>query len=430
MKTRCVVFRCIASLLIVAIGVVGCKLQINASYVSDECHIADLQQKEKILQQMEQTILDANTAYIYNMNQLAPFQNIAKYMLPNSKLYAKISSAQSGNKWAGKPDKLDILEMQIADISIQDDKSFTATTDILVARKYRGVNYKEEMSFVWTYIKQGKQWLISDMKIVDTLVRPEGDNWGVDPSTANATAFGVSSVFDQRRYVENGIEFHEIVGDTFTGTMMVVADPSRVFVGTPRDSYNGQAGLSVPQIADRYGAIAAVNGGFFVDTNGAGDGGTPLGLVVSNGKLMAGGTTTVFNMMGFDETGTLICGKMTGQQALDQHIRDGLTCNTFLVLNGKAVNVSGVGGGLNPRTAIGQRADKAVLILVIDGRQATSMGAYLTDVVAVMQSFGAVNAGNLDGGGSTALYYNGAIRNVVMSIYGARGEPNAVCVSP
>lgn len=242
--------------------------------------------------------------------------------------------------------------------------------------------------------------------------------------------FIVETSYDKKVYVENGIEFHDIEGATFTGKMMVVANPERVFIGTPRDRYDGQPGLSVPEIAERYGAIAAVNGGFFEDIGGVGNGGTPLGFVFSQGKQMYGGTSQVYNMMGFNEEGILICGRMTGQEALNMGIRDGLTCDPFLVINGEGLNVSGKGGGLNPRTAIGQRADGAVLLLTIDGRQATSLGAAMSDMVDVMLSFGAVNAGNLDGGGSTVLYYDGAIRNVVMSIYGARGVPDAVCVMP
>ena len=271
---------------------------------------------------------------------------------------------------------------------------------------------------------------ITDVSIVQVAAKQTEASEDTKEVVADTNTFIVESIYDQNIYVENGIEFHDIAGATFTGKMMVVADPSRVFIGTPRDVYDGQAGLSVPEIADRYEAIAAINGGFFEDTNGVGNGGTPLGLVLSNGKLMYGGTTQAHNLMGFNEDGILICGKMTGQQALDMKIRDGLTCNPFLIVNGEGLNVSGKGGGLNPRTAVGQRADGAVLLLTVDGRQATSLGASMSDLVDVMQSFGAVNAGNLDGGGSTVLYYNGEIQNVVMSIYGARGVPDAVCVRP
>lgn len=270
---------------------------------------------------------------------------------------------------------------------------------------------------------------VTDTSIVQIAVKPDSAS-DTQQDTAEVVGNIAESSFDVNVYTENGIEFHEIAGATFTGIAMVVADPSRVFIGTPRDTYDGGPGISVPSIADRYGAIAATNGGFFVDTGGHGDGGTPIGVVFSKGKMVYGSGDGYYNVMGFNEEGVLICGSMTGNQAINMGIRDALSCNPFLIINGEGVNVGGKGGGLNPRTALGQRADGAVVLLTIDGRQASSLGASMSDMVDVMLSFDVVNAGNLDGGGSTVLYYNGEIKNVVMSIYGARGVPNAVCVSP
>ena len=270
---------------------------------------------------------------------------------------------------------------------------------------------------------------VTDTSIVQIAVKTS-ESEGNSSLETEANGNIADSSFDVNVYTENGIEFHEIAGTTFTGIAMVVSDPSRVFIGTPRDTYDGGPGISVPSIADRYGAIAATNGGFFVDTGGHGDGGTPIGCVFSNGKMVYGSAGGFYNLMGFNEEGVLICGYMSGQSAIDLGIRDGLQCNPFLIINGEGVNVGGKGGGLNPRTALGQRADGAVVLLTIDGRQASSLGASMSDMVDVMLSFDVVNAGNLDGGGSTVLYYNGEIQNVVMSIYGARGVPNAVCVRP
>lgn len=270
---------------------------------------------------------------------------------------------------------------------------------------------------------------VTDTSIVQIAVKTS-ESEGNSSLETEANGNIADSSFDVNVYTENGIEFHEIAGTTFTGIAMVVSDPSRVFIGTPRDTYDGGPGISVPSIADRYGAIAATNGGFFVDTGGHGDGGTPIGCVFSNGKMVYGSAGGFYNLMGFNKEGVLICGYMSGQSAIDLGIRDGLQCNPFLIINGKGVNVGGKGGGLNPRTALGQRADGAVVLLTIDGRQASSLGASMSDMVDVMLSFDVVNAGNLDGGGSTVLYYNGEIQNVVMSIYGARGVPNAVCVRP
>ena len=55
------------------------------------------------------------------------------------------------------------------------------------------------------------------------------------------------------------------------------------------------------------------------------------------------------------------------------------------------------------------RADGAVLMLVIDGRQPHSLGATYKDCIDVMLEYGAVNAGNLDGGSSTILLYDGEV---------------------
>lgn len=66
------------------------------------------------------------------------------------------------------------------------------------------------------------------------------------------------------------------------------------------------------------------------------------------------------------------------------------------------------GVGANPRTAVGQCADGTVLILVTDGRgMAGHLGATGQDLINIFLEYGAVNAANLDGGSSSALYYEG-----------------------
>lgn len=227
---------------------------------------------------------------------------------------------------------------------------------------------------------------------------------------------------------KDGILFYEVKGPTYAGTMMVVQDASRVFVGTSKDRYDSSAGLNVPAITERYHATLGINAGGFEDINGVGNGGTPLGIVMSEGELKYGSRSQWYELIGFDKNNVFVIGKMTGQQAIDRGIRDAVSFGPFLILNGESLPVSGMGGGLNPRTAIGQRADGAVLLLIIDGRQTHSLGASMNDLINVMLDFGAVNAANLDGGGSTVLYYDGEIQNKVASIYGARGIPTAFLV--
>ena len=83
----------------------------------------------------------------------------------------------------------------------------------------------------------------------------------------------------------------------------------------------------------------------------------------------------------------------------------------------------GQGSGLNPRTAIGQRADGAVLMFVTDGRgKSGHLGASSGDLISVMQEFGAVNAANLDGGSSSCMYYNGEYLMTSVTFYYANSS--------
>ena len=109
-------------------------------------------------------------------------------------------------------------------------------------------------------------------------------------------------------------------------------------------------------------------------------------------------------------------------------VRDAVKFGPILLVNGEPVEALGDGSGLNPRTAIGQRADGAMLLLTIDGRQSNSIGASLADVRDVMLDFGAVNAANLDGGSSTSMIYNGEMINQNASLIGLRKMCTAILV--
>ncbi len=224
------------------------------------------------------------------------------------------------------------------------------------------------------------------------------------------------------------IEIVDVSGALYKGKMMIVKDPSRVKVGICDEFDKNKAGLTLLEIIDKYDAIAGVNGGRYNDDNGFGKGGQPEGIVFSEGKLVYGELDKTYNIYGFDKNNVFICGKMTGQEAVDMGFRDAVTFGPALVVNGEAVSTTGTGGGLNPRTAIGQRADGAVLLLVIEGRQTSSLGATYLDLIEIMLDFGAVNAANLDGGMSSSMAYEGEEILNNCSIKGARDMPTAFIV--
>ena len=67
-------------------------------------------------------------------------------------------------------------------------------------------------------------------------------------------------------------------------------------------------------------------------------------------------------------------------------------------------------------------------MLVIDGRQALSIGASFRDVQSIMLRYGAVNACNLDGGSSSMMWINGEYVNNTASVIGIRPVPTTFLV--
>jgi exopolysaccharide biosynthesis protein len=66
----------------------------------------------------------------------------------------------------------------------------------------------------------------------------------------------------------------------------------------------------------------------------------------------------------------------------------------------------------HPRTAVGFTRDGRWVLVVVDGRQpGLSIGVSLGELAILMQSLGCIDALNLDGGGSSNLYFDKAVRN-------------------
>ncbi len=259
---------------------------------------------------------------------------------------------------------------------------------------------------------------------------PESTPAPADASLPDAAALATPEPTQAPVQSLDGIDVFEVKGGTYSGYMMVVQDPSRVGVGVCRDGFNSKAGLRLHEIAERYGAVAAVNGGAFEDKNGQGNGGKPTGLVICDGVVLnKANQSSIHNIVvGFNEDDILVFGKFTGAEAQEHGLRDALAFGPVLISNGEPAQVTGAGSGMNPRTAIGQRADGAVLMLVIDGRQATSLGATYADLIDVMLEYGAVNAVNLDGGSSSMLYFDGEYLNNGVALTGSRKLPTAFIV--
>ncbi len=228
------------------------------------------------------------------------------------------------------------------------------------------------------------------------------------------------------------LQLVDIAYGTCRGKLLIIRDPKGVILGTS-GRFGIDPGLQLTEMVAKYNGLAGTNAGGFIDNNGMGDGGTPTGMVLCEGEILYGDRYTNYNVIGLDNDGILHVGRMSGAEALDCGMKYAVSFTTHdgiassLIINGE-VQTQNLGPGVNPRTAIGQREDGALLLLVLDGRSSKTLGATLENVVDIMLQYGAVNAGNLDGGSSSVMVYGDEIINNCASVTGPRGIPTGFIV--
>lgn len=233
----------------------------------------------------------------------------------------------------------------------------------------------------------------------------------------------------------NGIELVEITGSTYMAKMIIVNDPSRVKLATIYDGSWKKLGVTLDKLVTSHDAFAGINGGLYASSGNTG--GRPMGLVVKEGKIEYNNPYGIrgLHLIGFNEDNLLKIIDLSGKNdkqvekiIKDEKIRDAVAFqeessdanNHFvkLIINGEEREFNGLGSGANPRSAIGQRADGSVLLLVTDGRGTNGhLGATASDLIEIMQEYGAVNAANIDGGSSSCMYYDGKYEMTSVTLY-------------
>lgn len=238
---------------------------------------------------------------------------------------------------------------------------------------------------------------------------------------------GLAGNEDEWANYPDGIRIESVDGHTYNAKVMIVRDPSQVYLGisTHEGFSTSIPGKRLTAAMEDEGAIAGINGGAFNDdgTTGSYVGTLPAGLVYSEGECVwtSGKPSETSGFAGFTKDNILVVHKdnISQAQAEELNIRDGCCFGPVLIMNGE-INMEAYNevSGLNPRTGIGQRADGAVIFVCIDGRQPSSMGGEYKDVIDIMVEYGAINACNMDGGSSTVMMYR--------DTYGLYGEAGQV----
>lgn len=234
-----------------------------------------------------------------------------------------------------------------------------------------------------------------------------------------------------RNLNDKSIEEYDVNTSKFKGYILEIKDPTRINIGFTNSM--GQVGQRTSEIAAENGAVAAINGGGFADNTASGKlwtgtGAYPQGIVISNGKVIYSDVKPDYkvNVTAFTRAGKLVVGNYSVNQLKKMDVKEAISFRETLLLNGKALSVQDE--GLNPRTAIGQKADGTIIMLVIDGRQGLMPGATLEEVQNILLQEGAVNASNLDGGSSSTMYLNGEVINSPCDWNGERTVATALYV--
>ncbi len=273
------------------------------------------------------------------------------------------------------------------------------------------------------------EWFYDDFAIEEVMENNEVVEAG-DDSNPDLVVISSANTSEQTIYAneyeeavlkrDEGNNLYKIIDikeKRYKGKLAVIYDPSKVHIGVSKymgSDVDTAKGQYIYDIEKNYNAVLSMNASGFYDPGYNSHGGVPRGAVFSFGSLKINNSGYKFStggMIGFDQNNKMILSKtMTVEQAKAKGIRDGIQYGPFLIVNGKSSFVKGNGGwGTAPRSAIAQRKDGIVLFLVIDGRQAASVGADMNDLVTILKRYGAYNAANLDGGTSSAMSVNGKI---------------------
>lgn len=189
--------------------------------------------------------------------------------------------------------------------------------------------------------------------------------------------------------------------------LAAIYDPSKVKVAVSNGV--GTYGQYATKIAENNNAILATNGGGFGNAPGNQTGGRPTGVTISNGKVITDNTYSSDaqsgGLIGMTYDNKLVLIKhATAAKAKSMNVRDGVSWGPFLIVNGKKSFMKGNGGwGYAARTAIGQRSDGIILLLVVNSNSTRTKGADMVNLTEIMSNYGAVNAANLDGGTSSVM---------------------------
>ena len=241
----------------------------------------------------------------------------------------------------------------------------------------------------------------------------ETENETESKSEAESKSGADDIYIDANTYIDENITI-KLTDTEQYGTSIHIADitvssAEYLKAAFAKNSYGKNVTATTSSIAASNNAILAINGDYY--------GAREKGYVIRNGvvyRSKAGGDDIV--CIYADGTMEIVSDSdYTADELVERGVWQALSFGPALIKDGE-IEVDGddeVRRALvsNPRTAIGMIDDNHYIFLVADGRTSESDGLSLSELAQIMQSLGCSVAYNLDGGGSSTMYFNGKVVN-------------------
>ena len=214
--------------------------------------------------------------------------------------------------------------------------------------------------------------------------------------------------------------------------LVAIYDPSRISVVSKEKLGRGAFGENMLSMSKRTNSKVCINGGKFLQNSEGLSSDFPIGYIIQNGEIVwATNPNAKGDFIGFNKDNKLVLTTATGAEALEMGIRDAVEFGPNFIINGKAMQTVGNGGSGNaPRVAIAQRKDGIVLFLVTNTKYLYG-GPNFSEVIEVLQKYGAYNAANLDGGSSATLIIENKVintpRDITTGVINPRGTVSGFC---
>lgn len=221
------------------------------------------------------------------------------------------------------------------------------------------------------------------------------------------------AVIDENSYEDENIS---IKIETVTENDLVyyvadveISDVSYLKTALANNTFGKNITATTSEMAEENNAIFAVNGDYY--------GFRDVGLIIRNGILYRDIARSAPDneALTIDSEGNLALvteGNISGESLVESGILQSFSFGPVLVEDGEVADIStNVSEKSNPRTAIGQISNLHYIFVVVDGRSDDSDGMTLKELAQVFVDRGASIAYNLDGGGSSSMWFNGELVN-------------------